>query len=254
MKDIEVGDLVLTGNGTYQTVYSIDHRHKTKITTFRQIFFVSSVKKFETEQMNHLGAFPLEVSTKHMVFVEGNPNPVPANTLKVGDQIQTITGSGRIINIKLVTRRGLYNPLTPDGTIVVSAGIIASTYSAFASNNEWIINIDTERFHGLYKIGVKISHHHFLNSVLKPYEYLCTHFSLELCKTENERVVVIELALRAYKNWIIYYDYWICKIMIVTIIGFISAQGYIVYNGFPIFLCVGLIAGIVLTRMKTKVV
>jgi len=252
MKDVEVGDLVLTGEGTYETVYSIDHRHTTKITTFLQIFLSPSIAKFETEKTNRLRDSPLEITTKHMVFVEGNSNPVPANTLKVGDQIQTVTGPGIIVHIKSITRRGLYNPLTSDGTIVVNGGIVASTYSAFASNNEWMINIDTDRFPGWYQTGGMMSHQHFLNSVLKPYEYLCTQFSLELCKTENERVAISELALRAYKNWILYQDNLLFRAIIITIVGFVYAQSFVACDNFSIFLCAGLIAGILLTKITRK--
>lgn len=180
MSEIQVGDEVLTSKGKYETVYAIDHRHPTKSTKFIQIHTT------ETEEQ------PLELTAKHMVFLEGNSNPVPAMRLKVGDQVQTLNGPTEVEKINTITRNGVYNFLTYDGTIVAS-GIISSTYSAHFSDNEYI------EISG-YQI---MSHQKFFHALLKPYKYVCTGVSLELCKTKREMILVEQIAVHMLnKHWL----------------------------------------------------
>lgn len=170
MSELKVGEQVLTGNNKYETVYSIDHRHPTKAAKFVQLHIAST--------NNDNSKSPLELTHSHMVFVQGNANPVPANAVKVGDHVQTLDGPTEVIKISEVTRDGVYSPLTADGTIVVNGGIVASTYAAFLSNTEWITIAG-------YNV---MSHQSLFNKILKPYRLMCTGISLELCKTNNEKV------------------------------------------------------------------
>lgn len=124
MNQLKVGDQVLTSSGNYETVYAMAHRHASKSAEFIQIY--SSLKDD-----------PLEMTEKHMIFLDGNPNPVPASAVKVGDQLKTLDGPRYVTKISKVTRNGIFNPLTVDGTIVVN-GIVTSVYSALLSNHDWI--------------------------------------------------------------------------------------------------------------------
>merc|ERR1712194_979712 len=112
--------MVLTGKGRYQMVYSIDHRNPTELTTFLQISYEN--KDGANGKAHHAlhRATPLEITGKHMMFVEGKSHPVPANTLRVGDIIQTVEGYRSVTVIASILREGVYNPLTTDGTIVAS--------------------------------------------------------------------------------------------------------------------------------------
>lgn len=176
MDQLQVGDEVLASNGEYEVIYAIDHRHPTKATDFIQIHA-------STQQE------PLELTAKHMLFLEGNPNPVPADTVKVGDAVQTLQGPSEVTKIDKITRAGLFSPLTNDGTIVVS-GIIASSYSAHLSDDEWI-----------EIAGVKVmTHQSFFDMALRPYRYMCTGISLDLCKTNNEKVAIGEFAAKLYNH------------------------------------------------------
>jgi len=190
MKDVEVGDQVMTGTGDYQTVYSIDHRNPTKLTEFVQI-------SYSDEEA------PIELTARHMIFLEGKENPIPAGDVRVGDKLRSLHDHGdvsslsshslEVSKLSSIVRKGLYNPLTGDGTIVVNGGIVASTYSAvLSSHTEWV------EIAG-YKI---MSQQSLLSMVLKPYKYVCSGTSLKLCKTSNERVAVEEVALQFYQRWL----------------------------------------------------
>jgi len=132
IKDLQVGDKVMTASGTYQTVYAMDHFHKTKPTEFLQIHTTIKDEK------------PLEVTPLHMIYVEGKSNPIPANLIKVGDFVRTINHDGgsfdtahhEVTKIQTIVRNGFYNVLTIDGTIVVD-GVVSSTYPAL-SGTEYI--------------------------------------------------------------------------------------------------------------------
>merc|ERR1712076_216758 len=73
---------------------------------------------------------PLEITKSHMMFIHGKKNPMPASSVKVGDLMQMANGSSSTVTkISSVTREGIWNPITTDGTIVVD-GIVTSTYNS----------------------------------------------------------------------------------------------------------------------------
>lgn len=177
MNEIEVGDKVLTSKGNYETIYAIDHRHPNKLANFIQIFHSVSEE-------------PLELTKKHMLFVEGNPNPIPAKNIKVGDQVLTLDGASTVRKVSTINRKGVFNPLTSDGTIF-AGGILSSTYSAYFSDDEWI-EVAGQRV---------TTHHHFFDMALKPYRYMCNGISLEFCKTNNEKIAISQWGENVYKYW-----------------------------------------------------
>ena len=117
MKDLQLGDrvLVATNNSTsyYEPIYSFGHRLDSVVAEYLVIL-----------------PFELEVSTDHMVFVEGGA-AVPAGNLVVGDRLE----NGEMITaIKTVQRLGVYAPFTPSGSIVVN-GVRASSLAAFQASS-----------------------------------------------------------------------------------------------------------------------
>jgi len=204
MEHLHVGDMVLTGKGGYQMVYSIDHRNPTKFATFLQISYENEGNTNNDNAHHALyHATPLEISRKHMMFVEGKNHPVPADTLRVGDLIQTIEGFRSITIITSILRKGLYNPLTADGTIVAS-GIVASTYAAFGAD---VTTSDTNSnvySDGWVNIGTHnvVTYQDFFDAVLKPYQYLCTKVSIDQCNnSENGKVLISEMAHNFLTRW-----------------------------------------------------
>jgi len=184
MKDLQVGDYVLTSNGQYQTVYTINHFHHTKPTNFLQI---------RTEMEGSENENALEVSPMHLVYVEGKDHPLPANDVKVGDYLQTLDHGPKKVNaIRLITRNGLYNPITTHGTMVVD-GIVTSSYTSFTGS-------------AYLKIaGIElISVHDLLNMTIAPYRAFCmATSSLNLCNQhrEGELPILVQLLSNFYAFW-----------------------------------------------------
>ena len=75
MEALQVGDYVKIGKGeVYEKVYAFGHHVPHKNTEFVQI---------------HTNAgSPLEVTSEHLVFVNGKTNPVRAGSIKIGDLLQ----------------------------------------------------------------------------------------------------------------------------------------------------------------------
>mmetsp|Transcript_26182 Transcript_26182/g.48830 ORF Transcript_26182/g.48830 Transcript_26182/m.48830 type:complete len:182 (+) Transcript_26182:226-771(+) len=114
MKDLNVGDHILSSNGNYEPVYAFAHQDKT-----------SSAKYIEIHSLG--GSSPLKVSEDHLVLVNGHY--IPAKDIQVGSLLNDASGSTVTVRkVKTgVDAKGLYAPLTPSGTLLVN-GIQASSY------------------------------------------------------------------------------------------------------------------------------
>jgi Hint module len=114
MKDLQVGDKVLTGTGAYEPVYSFGHYHEKQVSSFVQV---------ETNKGDSLTLTP-----DHLIFANGDKsNSIRADKVQVGDQLS----SGTIKKVSTVSKQGLYMPLTPSGKILVN-NVEASTYTSMA--------------------------------------------------------------------------------------------------------------------------
>jgi len=167
MKDLANGDDVLTMDGSYQTMYSMNHYHTSKETTFVQI-----KTNLELEQ-------PLELSPKHLLYLVDNTNPVPASTIEVGDNVWTLKGRKEVLEVNMITRGGLYNPLTTDGTIVVD-GVAASVYTTPSGKAHL-------QMEGVWsKMTNSLSFHDALHMISAPYRQYCTMVSIDLCNLHEK--------------------------------------------------------------------
>ena len=155
MKDLVVGDKVLTANGKYETIFTLHHFHRSKTSNFLQIY---------TDSLE--GERPIEMSPDHLIFTDRMDYPVPASRVKVGDLIMTAwNGLKEVTRIKSITRDGFFSPLTSggDGTIVVD-GIVASTYTSLTGNS----HIETTN-------GMKLmSFHAMMDISSAPYRAFCS--------------------------------------------------------------------------------
>ena len=124
MRDLAVGDKVLTGSGTYEPVYSFGHKHD---------FIMATYLKIQTDQHS-----PLEISPEHMVFIRKD-HSVPAGILKKGDTLLLPNGELTTIrSIDTIDRRGMYAPFTLSGRVVVN-GIVASSYVSMQPTSEYLL-------------------------------------------------------------------------------------------------------------------
>jgi len=183
IQDLNVGDKVLTMSGQFKTVYTIDHHDITKRADFIQIYYSTESKNsmFGNDEGNHS---ILEITPLHMVFLHDMADPVAAHKLDVGDVIETkimtqnyanaVSSVGRITKISHVTRVGVWNPITTDGTIVVD-GVVTSTYSVPFGDD---LSSNEKKESDVSIGGVKLcSHHYFLHLAMAPYRALRMAFS-----------------------------------------------------------------------------
>ena len=116
MKDLAVGDMVLSDeHGSYSKFYSWGHLNKNVPTQFLRIYTEISTK-------------PLELTHNHLIYKASDDMPVPASSIKVGDVLKTAAdGPAKVTFVKTITRKGILNPFTLSGSIVVD-GIVASNH------------------------------------------------------------------------------------------------------------------------------
>jgi len=114
MSDVEIGMRVLVAGGQYSEVYGFSHNSPDVWYNFVKIYTADG---------------ELKLTDSHHVFT--TKGVFAANVLQVGDElILGKTGaSSRILRIGSEIDRGLYNPHTVAGSIVVD-GFLASTYTS----------------------------------------------------------------------------------------------------------------------------
>jgi secreted trypsin-like serine protease len=114
MANLKLGDHILVDQtGTFEPIYSFGHRLESQLAQFLR-----------------LHPSMLEVSNDHMVFVV-NKGAIPASMVQVGDKL---VGGAAVSSITKVTRRGIFAPFTPSGTLVVN-GVVASSYVSFQESD-----------------------------------------------------------------------------------------------------------------------
>ncbi|KAJ3037023.1 hypothetical protein HK097_003639 [Rhizophlyctis rosea] len=115
MKDIQIGDRVKIGKDRYSEVFMWTHRLEHIITDFVKI----------THDHGEL-----ILTAGHYLYANGQI--LPANSVKIGDQIPLHDGSmSTIRSITTSIANGLYNPQTRDGDIAFN-GVVTTTYTTVA--------------------------------------------------------------------------------------------------------------------------
>lgn len=154
MKELRVGDQILTGMNQYETVYAFGHHNPNRFAKFYQIYNGNNSQR------------PLEMTADHMVFLEGQETPVSASSVKVGDILHTAMGASKVNKISSVERKGIYAPLTTGGKLVVD-GVLASSYISFGSDDS------------------VVSDHALVHMALSPYRMVCSGISASFCGTNT---------------------------------------------------------------------
>ena len=158
MKELQVGDSVLTGSGIYSKVYTFGHIEKEVETKFLQI-------QTDKKQV-------LEVTSEHLVFLSDNINPIRADDVQVGDMLRGSEAPTKVVKIGSVSRKGLYAPLTLEGSVVVD-GIVASSYVSFQKDSTEFVQV-----HGM---STGVSHHNYAHWGLAPYRLFCEGIAKDAC-------------------------------------------------------------------------
>jgi hypothetical protein len=118
MHNLHIGDHVLGLNGKFHPVYAFGHQDFTGAAEYVRLYTNGTLMS------------PLEISADHFLFLrEQQDFPVLPASLKKGD---IVLGTGNqpfmVTKIENVMSKGIFAPLTADGTIVVN-GIACSTYT-----------------------------------------------------------------------------------------------------------------------------
>jgi hypothetical protein len=183
MKELRIGDIVKTAPGRYQPVYAFGHFHESKLAEFLQIHTAAAKT-------------PLEITGSHFIFIEGKGSPVRADSVRVGDVVHYSAASSNsasvgavVTNISKVTRRGIYAPLTSDGTVIVN-GIKASTYAIISSKSSTNhVEVAGWSFFGLSEANA-------IHLALSPLRLLCSGSTFDICKEIDE-----ETKMNTYVAW-----------------------------------------------------
>ena len=165
MKDVQIGDNILTAGNKFERVYAYGHYNPTEYSEFLQL----TTGKFSS----------LEMTAEHLVFLKGKPNPVRADSVKVGDVLRTEKGAdgATVTQIEKVVLQGLYTLFTPGGTLVAD-GIVASSYISLQN--------DAPEFVQVKGAASFMSQHDYVHTGLSPFRLFCVGISESLCNTYDE--------------------------------------------------------------------
>lgn len=112
MDELKIGDKIMDANGQFSDVVFFTHRH-------------TGMHRFSKITTNNGSVFV--VSPGHYVYANGLLRA--AKAVREGDSMYVHNfGSDKVLSVESVFRRGLYNPQTASGTIVVD-DFRASTYT-----------------------------------------------------------------------------------------------------------------------------
>lgn len=172
MKDLQLGDKVLTERNTYQPVYSFGHRKPEVEMEFYQIY---------TGQVSD----PLEMTGNHMIMVvdrHGHTNAVRADKLQVGNRLLDVKTQKEVTvtSIEMAQKKGLCMPLTPNGKIVVN-GVLASNYISISDEAPGVV-AHSNWFFTFLSMPEQTLFHWWLS----PYRMLCMGVSSGYCSMGDE--------------------------------------------------------------------
>jgi len=121
MENLNIGDMVLVADGTYEPIYSFGHKDPTTIAKFVELKTTDDAS--------------LYLSAQHMVWEVSQGAYVPASTVREDDVLLLFSGHNQKEQLVVasvrhgIRKKGMYAPFTPSGTIVVNR-IVSSTYVA----------------------------------------------------------------------------------------------------------------------------
>lgn len=153
MKELQVGDKIATGLNRYETVYAFAHYHPTRDTTFLRLQTSDSAE--------------LEITSEHLIYVEGKSNPVRASSVAVGDQL--FPSGATVTKTSTVQKKGIYAPLTASGILLVNGGIQASNYASLIQ--------DTDEYSYFQNGSPFLPQHDAIHLFLTPYRLACLSFA-----------------------------------------------------------------------------
>lgn len=118
MREISHGARVHVGRGAFSTIYCFSHRLEE---SERDFYFLRLITDSERGPS-------LTLTAGHYVHVRGK-SIIPAGEVRLGDELIKGDGStAKVVQIRNVREKGLYNPHTMHGDLIVD-GFLVSTYT-----------------------------------------------------------------------------------------------------------------------------
>jgi len=199
MEQLQVGDSVLTQDGTFSEVYVMSHANPDVVGEFVSI-------KLANQQR-------LDATAKHFVFVspkcDGSVQQVYASSVKegmcmftrygeTGEQLQPVE------EVSVSEKRGIYNPFTLSGSIVVN-GVVASSHS------DWFLDEIAEKY------GWTTMLPDIYQAVLMPARGLYHLMGAEVARRELKSYQA-ELETATEAGWVVkpYWDLFVRSFMLLT--------------------------------------
>jgi Hint module len=134
MDELQIGDRVKAARGIFSAVYMFSHKIADTVNSFVEI---------STSSGNILYVTP-----GHFIYI--NDVLSPSGTVRVGDSVLLGSDSrARVTSVRMVTKRGLYNPHTLHGDIIVN-NVRASTYTTAIDPK--IAHFALSVFRGIYRV------------------------------------------------------------------------------------------------------
>lgn len=185
MKDVQVGDVVLTSSNEYQPVYALGHHAPNQWGMFYNI---------ETQ----IPLESLKMTGEHLVHIQDHNHPVRVDSLQVGDILLMPGQAGNdgipISAIRPFWSKGMFTPLIAGNkaTLVVD-GYQASSYIALQSDHPEYVTWPE----GAASVFLpKWSHEEFVHWTLAPFRVLCNLVSSQYCHLRR-----IDNGIPPYINW-----------------------------------------------------
>lgn len=117
MDQVQIGDRVHVGAGQYSEVFLFTH----KISDVHHQFVTLRTGTTENVEAS------ISLTKRHFIYANGNL--VTADQVKIGDTLQLQDGRvSSVVDVECATFKGLYNPQTAHGDIIVD-GVRVSTYT-----------------------------------------------------------------------------------------------------------------------------
>jgi hypothetical protein len=206
MKELHIGDKVLTASGDYKPIFMKIHWNPSRPTEFLQIH-----SKPSSSSAVSVKDGPLELTPSHLLYLEeDHDSPIPAEDVKVGDILAGSKSPRIVTKINKVVKNGFYNFLTSDGTIVVD-GVIASVHTKTIYDGAPVLQ---------YMGGIS-----GYNRIVPPLlQAFCSKITAQGCLMEfDDGHGGFENGFQKFGNFFMAQDWYIQSILLVLILVFVVA-------------------------------
>ena len=180
MKNLQVGDEVLTGSGleNYEPIYAFGHIEPRVVADFIEISF-ESVDSHGSKQDHSI-----EMTDEHLIYLRGETHPIRAGAVQVGNILVGLGGGlAKVTKLSSIRKEGVYAPLTASGKIVVN-GLVVSTYVSLQKEADMYSQVGKGGW-----LRLPLSQHDISHFWMAPLRIMCSASSADrmaFCETHDD--------------------------------------------------------------------